>query len=137
MALQGFTLLVIELKRRLRLLVRHVRGGGSDDITILRKSGNAGLNGVANALFGTSYTDLCYGYNAFWIDILPVLDLPDTRTPAPPEGMLWGDGFEIETLGDLVYTARLHDVAETDEGSLGQIAVAKVVFEVLADAGFV
>ena len=33
---------------------RFVRGGGSDDITLLRKTGNAGLNGVANALFGTS-----------------------------------------------------------------------------------
>jgi hypothetical protein len=78
---------------------RFVRGGGSDDITLLRKSGNAGLNGVANALFGTSYTDLCYGYNAFWADILPVLDLPPIETPAPADGsMLWGDGFEIETV---------------------------------------
>ena len=77
---------------------RFVRGGGSDDITLLRKSGNAGLNGVANALFGTSYTDLCYGYNAFWRDILPVLDLPPTNLPAPADGMIWGDGFEIETV---------------------------------------
>jgi glycosyltransferase involved in cell wall biosynthesis len=77
---------------------RFVRGGGSDDITLLRKTGNAGLNGVANALFGTSYTDLCYGYNAFWADLLPVLDLPDISLPAPPQGMLWGDGFEIETV---------------------------------------
>jgi hypothetical protein len=77
---------------------RFVRGGGSDDITLLRKSGNAGLNGVANALFGTSYTDLCYGYNAFWIDILPTLDLPDPNLTAPADGMLWGDGFEIETV---------------------------------------
>src|SRR3954454_22799814 len=77
---------------------RFVRGGGSDDITLLRKTGNAGLNGVANALFGTSYTDLCYGYNAFWMDILPILDLPDTALPAPPDGMVWGDGFEIETV---------------------------------------
>jgi glycosyltransferase involved in cell wall biosynthesis len=78
---------------------RFVRGGGSDDITLLRKTGNAGLNGVANALFGTSYTDLCYGYNAFWADILPVLDLPDISLPPPPAGgMLWGDGFEIETV---------------------------------------
>ena len=77
---------------------RFVRGGGSDDITLLRKTGNAGLNGVANALFGTSYTDLCYGYNAFWSDILPVLDLPDIGLPAPQQGMLWGDGFEIETV---------------------------------------
>ena len=78
---------------------RFVRGGGSDDITLLRKTGNAGLNGVANALFGTSYTDLCYGYNAFWVDLLSALDLPDISLPAPPQGgMLWGDGFEIETV---------------------------------------
>ena len=77
---------------------RFTAGGGSDDITLLRKSGNAGLNGVANALFGTSYTDLCYGYNAFWADLLPVLDLPPIDAPAPAEGMLWGDGFEIETV---------------------------------------
>ncbi len=77
---------------------RFVRGGGSDDITLLRKSGNAGLNGVANALFGTSYTDLCYGYNAFWADLLPALELPAIDLPAPADGMLWGDGFEIETV---------------------------------------
>jgi hypothetical protein len=77
---------------------RFTTGGGSDDITLLRRSGNAGLNGVANALFGTSYTDLCYGYNAFWADLLPVLDLPAVDAPAPADGMLWGDGFEIETV---------------------------------------
>ncbi len=77
---------------------RFATGGGSDDITLLRRSGNAGLNGVANALFGTSYTDLCYGYNAFWADLLPVLDLPAVDATAPDDGMLWGDGFEIETV---------------------------------------
>jgi hypothetical protein len=77
---------------------RFTAGGGSDDITLLRKSGNAGLNGVANALFGTSYSDLCYGYNAFWADLLPVLELPPVEAPAPADGMLWGDGFEIETV---------------------------------------
>jgi glycosyltransferase involved in cell wall biosynthesis len=77
---------------------RFTPGGGSDDITLLRKTGNAGLNGVANALFGTNYTDLCYGYNAFWADLLPRLELPPIEAPAPAEGMLWGDGFEIETV---------------------------------------
>jgi glycosyltransferase involved in cell wall biosynthesis len=77
---------------------RFAAGGGSDDITLLRKTGNYGLNGVANALFGTSYTDLCYGYNAFWADLLPLLELPPVDAPAPAEGMLWGDGFEIETV---------------------------------------
>ena len=77
---------------------RFAAGGGSDDITLLRRTGNAGLNGVANALFGTSYTDLCYGYNAFWADLLPLLDLPDPHAPAGQDDMLWGDGFEIETV---------------------------------------
>ena len=78
---------------------RFAAGGASDDITRLRRTGNAGLNAAANALFGTRFTDLCYGYNAFWADLLPLLDLPDTRTPAPPaDGLLWGDGFEIETV---------------------------------------
>ncbi|RZT86319.1 glycosyl transferase family 2 [Pseudonocardia sediminis] len=78
---------------------RFVRGGGSDDITLLRKGGNYGLNGVANALFGTRYTDLCYGYNAFWSDVLPLLDLPEVDLPPRADGtMHWGDGFEIETV---------------------------------------
>jgi hypothetical protein len=77
---------------------RFTAGGGSEDITLLRKTGNAGLNGVANALFGTTYTDLCYGYNAFWADLLPLLELPAVDAPAPADGMLWGDGFEIETV---------------------------------------
>ncbi|MFP5071385.1 glycosyltransferase [Pseudonocardia nantongensis] len=78
---------------------RFTRGGGSDDITFLRKGGNAGLNLVANTLFGTRYTDLCYGYNAFWVDILPDLELPPVDLPRhPDDGMYWGDGFEIETV---------------------------------------
>jgi len=68
--------------------------GGSEDITHLRDTGNRALTGITNLLFGTTYTDLCYGYNAFWRDILPVLDLPSTAAREPQ----WGDGFEIETL---------------------------------------
>ncbi|WP_326555131.1 glycosyltransferase family 2 protein [Micromonospora sp. NBC_01813] len=73
-------------------------GGSSHDITPLRRVGNEGLNGIVNLLFGTRFTDLCYGYNAFWRRVLPALDLPDPATPAPGSGKLWGDGFEIETL---------------------------------------
>ncbi|RFU22398.1 glycosyltransferase family 2 protein [Geodermatophilus marinus] len=75
---------------------RFAPGGGSTDITALRQWGNRWLNRIANALFGTSYTDLCYGYNAFWAHCLPALELdPGTRTH---DGKLWGDGFEIETI---------------------------------------
>ena len=47
---------------------------GSEDITLLRNLGNAGLNGLANLALRTRYSDLCYGYNAFWRDVLAVLD---------------------------------------------------------------
>ncbi|MFZ7086931.1 glycosyltransferase family 2 protein [Curtobacterium sp. RRHDQ10] len=78
---------------------RFRKGGGSEDITRFRALGNYGLNALTNILLGTRYTDLCYGYNAFRRSILPHLDLPDTQKSAPRDGrMLWGDGFEIETI---------------------------------------
>lgn len=78
---------------------RFDKGGHSHDITRLRKAGNDGLNLVVNVLFGTRFTDLCYGYNAFWRSVVPMLDLPAIDEPRPADGSkLWGDGFEIETM---------------------------------------
>jgi len=77
--------------------------GGSADITVLRRLGNGCLNVLVNSLFGTRYSDLCYGYNAFWARHLDVFAL-DSTSPAPAgkrDGRLWGDGFEIETLLNL------------------------------------
>src|SRR4051794_15475460 len=75
---------------------RFAPGGGSEDITPLRAWGNRWLNRITNLLFRTGYTDLCYGYNAFWSHCLPHLEL-DPRQGA--DGYrLWGDGFEIETI---------------------------------------
>jgi hypothetical protein len=67
---------------------RYLPGGGSTDITGLRSFGNKVLSGSANLLHGTHFTDLCYGYNAFWARCLPfiALDVP---------------GFEVETLINL------------------------------------
>jgi glycosyltransferase involved in cell wall biosynthesis len=45
---------------------RLVAGGGSADLTWIRAAGNRGLGIAANLMHGTSYTDLTYGYNAFW-----------------------------------------------------------------------
>jgi glycosyltransferase involved in cell wall biosynthesis len=74
-------------------------GGGSADLTWVRRAGNAGLNLLANTVLRTRYTDLCYGYNAFWADILADLELPDPDVAAlDSASMLWGDGFEIETV---------------------------------------
>ena len=74
---------------------RFALGGGSSDITRIRRVGNWFLNTIVNVLFGTRYTDLCYGYNAFWVHCLDVLDL---EPGSAADAMHWGDGFEIETV---------------------------------------
>jgi glycosyltransferase involved in cell wall biosynthesis len=64
---------------------RFAQGGLSTDITRARSVGNRVLNAFVNALYGTHYTDLCYGYNAFWARCLPYMRVDC-------------DGFEVETL---------------------------------------
>lgn len=92
---------------------RFLPGGGSLDITRLRKLGNWGLSTIVNVLFGTHYSDLCYGYNAFWRQALPFFDLPDIHAKAPAgKTMLWGDGFEVETLINIRVAGHKLRVAE-------------------------
>ena len=57
--------------------------GGSVDFTLMRHLGNLGFVYAANLLFGQRFTDLCYGYCAFWKRDLNALKLT-------------ADGFEIE-----------------------------------------
>ena len=64
---------------------RFMQGGGTDDMEWFRRRGNSALLMLARLAFGGKYSDLCYGYNAFWSRILPQLALD-------------ADGFEIETL---------------------------------------
>ncbi len=76
---------------------RFIPGGGSHDITLVRRVGNSGLNVLASALTNTRFSDLCYGFNAFWADQLYMLDLPDVDDDQGRD-MVRGDGFEIEAL---------------------------------------
>lgn len=91
-------------------------GGSSEDFSRSRRLGNAALTRLANTLHGTHWSDMCYGYFAFWRDVLPTLDLCPTSltaravaeqiklegTPAADapagDGLVYGDGFEIETV---------------------------------------
>ena len=92
---------------------RFSEGGGSADITVIRRLGNLFLNTLFNMGFKTRYTDLCYGYNAFWADMLPLLDLPDHAAPASADGkMQWGDGFEIETVINCRFAAAGAQITE-------------------------
>ena len=77
---------------------RFVAGGGSEDITLIRRIGNFWLNKIVNVLYGTRYTDLCYGYNAFRRECLDLMRLPGTDVKGEDGALLWGDGFEVETL---------------------------------------
>lgn len=100
---------------------RHLREGGSSDITRLRALGNKGLNLVANVMFWSRFSDLCYGYNAFWRDLVPVLDLPSVDLPAGDKEMLWGDGFEIETLINVRMAAAKARIVEVPSFELERI----------------
>ncbi len=64
---------------------RFMKGGGTADMPRHRRIGNGAFVILVRLLFGGGYTDLCYGYNAFWRRVVPLLDLD-------------GDGFEIETM---------------------------------------
>ncbi len=67
---------------------RFIEGGGTSDMPPLRKWGNWALVALVRMLFrGTKFTDLCYGYNAYWKRVAPLL--------------LDADGFEIETVMNL------------------------------------
>jgi glycosyltransferase involved in cell wall biosynthesis len=55
---------------------RFMAGGGSADITRLRRAGNTALTKLVNALWNTYFTDITYGYNAFWRRHLPQISPP-------------------------------------------------------------
>jgi glycosyltransferase involved in cell wall biosynthesis len=63
---------------------RHIGDGGSHDITRMRRLGNRGFVWLTNLIHRSDFTDLCYGYCAFWRRELGALALT-------------ADGFEIET----------------------------------------
>lgn len=63
---------------------RFLTGGGSTDLTPLRRLGNWGLVRVTNAMFLIRFTDLCYGFCSFRRECLAAL--------APT-----AHGFEIES----------------------------------------
>jgi glycosyltransferase involved in cell wall biosynthesis len=63
---------------------RFVQGGGSSDLTPVRTLGNYMLTKAVRMTFGGRYSDLCYGYMAFWRHVLPTFD----------GGAI---GFEVET----------------------------------------
>jgi glycosyltransferase involved in cell wall biosynthesis len=63
---------------------RFVQGGGTDDMSLIRMLGNWGLTQLVRVLYGSGFSDLCYGYNAFWKASLPLLNVSC-------------NGFEIET----------------------------------------
>ncbi|MCK4784715.1 MAG: glycosyltransferase [Desulfobacteraceae bacterium] len=64
---------------------RFAPGGGTTDMPQYRKFGNGFFVLLSNLLFGTNFTDLCYGYHAFWRYCLNTIVLKDYS------------GFEIDT----------------------------------------
>jgi glycosyltransferase involved in cell wall biosynthesis len=64
---------------------RFIPGGGSSDMPRHRKFGNWAFTSLTNLLHRCRYTDLCYGYNAFW------------KRRFVESVAIESDGFEVET----------------------------------------
>ena len=82
---------------------RCITGGGSQDLSLLRSLGNQALNTAVRLLHGQRWSELCYGYAAFWSDALDHLGLDELASPGPaPRGAgrpaRHGHGFEIEAV---------------------------------------
>jgi glycosyltransferase involved in cell wall biosynthesis len=81
---------------------RFTSGGGTTDMPRIRQFGNQLFVLLVNSIFNVHFTDLCYGYHAFWRYCLDYINLEDV------------DGFEIDTaiyLRALQYHLRLTEVA--------------------------
>lgn len=63
-------------------------GGGSTDITRIRRFGDGGICLLIRMLFGARYTDGTYGYKGLWADLLDKIRID-------------ADGFEVELLIDI------------------------------------
>jgi len=63
---------------------RFLQGGGTADMTWIRKTGNKIFVAIINMVFRMNYSDLCYGYRSFRRDIFSKMQLKSK-------------GFSIET----------------------------------------
>lgn len=87
---------------------RFLSHGGTEDMEMYRKFANRLFIFLVNRLFHGEYTDLCYGYNAFWRHAYQKMDLHS-------------DGFEIETelnIKALKYGLKVAEVASFEEPRL-------------------
>lgn len=73
---------------------RFSSGGGTTDMPRYRQLGNGFFVVLVNILFRATFTDLCYGYHAFWRYCLNSIDLQNAN------------GFEIDTI---LYLGALRD----------------------------
>lgn len=98
---------------------RFACGGGSADLTRTRRLGNRFLGVLVNRLFRTHFTDLCYGYNAFWATHLKTLALDCA-------------GFEVETLMNIrAATAglRIQEVPSVEHKRVHGVSNLRIVMD--------
>ena len=98
---------------------RFSSSAGSDDINLPRRLGNRVLCGMVNLAFGTRYSDLCYGYNAFWSRHLAALDLDCM-------------GFEVETMMNIRAARaglRIQEVPSHEFRRVHGVSNLRVVFD--------
>lgn len=89
---------------------RATAGGGSHDLSGLRRLGNWALTRSANVLYGQHWRELCYGYAAFWCDVLPLLGVAElTQQPGGDTSIKVGDrGTDAAVAAERSTRRRIH-----------------------------
>lgn len=88
---------------------RFLQGGGTLDMEWYRRLGNWGFVKLVSLRFGGNFSDLCYGYAAFWRDVLNRMSLDEDI------------GFEIETsmnVQALLSNLKITEVASTEKSRI-------------------
>jgi glycosyltransferase involved in cell wall biosynthesis len=102
---------------------RCLSGGGSEDLTLVRKVGSGFLTRLANFMFSVSWTDMAYGYAFFRKAAIEELGLSNYDRQGSFLGhKSYGQGFEIEALIFTRAARRGYKICEVPSNELRRIA---------------
>lgn len=112
---------------------RFMPGGGSGDITLLRFLGNKFFIALVNLIWGTRYTDLCYGYRSFSRSAARLMRLTSTGFGIETEISIKCAKMGLRTIEIPSYEKpRLHGESNLSTFGDGWIVLKTIVSEALS-----
>lgn len=107
---------------------RFLTGGGSDDMPAFRKFGNWVFVTLVNIIYGSKYTDLCYGYRSFARGVVKRLSLSEGGFGIETEISIKAQKMHMKVLEIPSYEKK----REAGEGKLRSFNDGSVIFRTIA-----